>query len=174
LAAAIPATTPRDLARRFAVWAVQGVTLALLLWPIGRGIGYIVERRAELTYAVSFAEIEERAELIHTLSCDAPGTRLAYYPGNPLLYIVTGLRPVAGYTFMWPWVAEIALPQVMAELERDAPILIHVERQSAIWERPVAEYLAPLIAFLDTHYVAVGHDFFQSPSLAAVCPVARE
>lgn len=160
--------------RRYAGWLAQAVALALLLWPVGRSVGYIVERRADLTYAANFAAIEERADLIRTLSCAAPGVTLAYYPGNPLLHMVTGLRPLAGYAFMWPWVAEVALPQVMAALDADAPTLIHVERQAVIWERPVADYLAPLLAYLDAHYTAVGNDFYQSPALAAACPVAPE
>ena len=56
---------------------------------------------------------------IKSLACSQDAI-LGYYPGHPIVYFYTGLRPVSRYVLMWPWVAEVAMPDVLASLQSES------------------------------------------------------
>jgi len=81
--------------RRQARLSVTLLLLGLVAWPIARGIGSLVQVRARLSYAVSFAGPRTQAEHILALSEVQPAA-LGVHPGDPLLDFLTGLKPVGG------------------------------------------------------------------------------
>ncbi len=82
----------------------------------------------------------------------------------------TDLKPVSKYLFMYPWVAEIGLSDVLDALQEEDILSIVIIRDRAVWGQSTEDYLKPLSDYLQQAYVPFAEDGFLSPSLASLCP----
>lgn len=114
--------------------------------------------------------VKDNISKIIAYTCDQPDVLLADYPLGGYSYWFTDMNPVAGYTYMWPWVAEIALHDVMSELNRDnTPAIVSIQ-DTLVWGKyDTKEYLLPLIEYLDGNYHKVSDDIYLSPELYRRC-----
>lgn len=160
---------PSRLALPYFTRGVVGLALLCLLLL---GLDGIVENRAYLSYTANFQGYEQRAAMLRRLACDRPDVALIDYPSDPLMHFFTRMRPASPYIFMLPWVAEVALPEVIQRLA-STPTLVQIDPDGAIWGRRNSLYMASLIEFVSTHYVVVGRGLYRSPELNVACPIAR-
>jgi hypothetical protein len=143
--------------------------LGLVVWPIGLGLVILVQHIGAYGYATNFLVYETLAVHLHTLACGRD-VALGVYPGDPTVYFFTRMRPVSKYEYLWPWVAEVALPEVLSSLSQQEAI-VQFQPPETVWGIPTSVYLADLNRYVATHYVRVGQDYL-SPQLAAKCPPA--
>jgi hypothetical protein len=94
---------------------------------------------------------------------------LGDYPGDAAVYFFTDLKPVSRYIYMWPWVAQVALPDEVDRL-RQGEVIVRLEPILSVWGRPTRTYLADVINYVESHYVPAGDYDFLSPELAERCP----
>jgi hypothetical protein len=160
---------------------VVGVMLA---WLLIRGAGFAVDNRGQLSYEATFGDSEKAASNIITLTCGMD-IALAHYPRGPLYNFLTGLRPVSRYVLLWPWVAEIALPEILDSLKSEQA-LVYLDKGAIAWNKyAVKDYAADLQTYLDKNYIyalaayppteipldlQVYRNFYLSPQLATTCP----
>jgi hypothetical protein len=70
---------------------------------------------------------------------------------------------------MWPWVAEIALPQVIKDLQSGHAV-VYLDSDYVVWGKYASKnYLADLRTYLDKNYEEVRQGFYVSPDLAREC-----
>ena len=156
------------LSRKIVSVSTRVLIGCMAAWLVFRVAAYTIEHRQQFTYESNFAALKAEAEQIKTtLSCNVPGVALGYYPGNPIMYWFTGMKPVSRYTFMWPWVAEVGLSDVLSSLGA-GPALVRVD-DIKVWGHQTRDYLRALQTYLDRHYVAAGGGWYMSPELAAQC-----
>jgi hypothetical protein len=80
------------------------------------------------------------------------------------------MEPVAGYLFMWPWMAEVGLEDVIAELAQEQTLAVVIVREGSVWGLyDTNEYLRPLNEFLQETYAQTDDGIYISPALAARC-----
>ncbi len=119
------------------------------------------------------AEIETARWTIADISvfaCGEKDVQVALYPYGGYEYWYTEMKPVAGYTYMWPWVADVALHDVIAELNREKTLAIVSIRDSVIWRKYDTKiYLKSLRDYLEKSYTKVARDVYISPELEARC-----
>ena len=140
----------------------------MLAWLALRGAGRIVARRHELSYQANFQRFELNAEAARRIACGRSDVALGIYPSDPLVYFFSEMPPVSRYLFLYPWVAEIALPDVIRELgSREAVVWIDVAAD--VWGFSTRTYLAPLIRFLDVNYSKKGPNLWASSSVVEGC-----
>jgi hypothetical protein len=95
---------------------------------------------------------------------------LAYYPDGIAYYWFADMKPVSKYVFMWPWVAEVGLDEVIDELGREEELTIVVREDKLVWGLyDTKDYLQPLDEFLEENYHEVEDGIFLSPGLYAKC-----
>lgn len=159
---------------------IAGLTISLavalaMLW-LGIRVGFsIFETRKSLS-AQTFHPWREEAERVQNLSCHQPQAQLAIYPGGGSVYtyFFSGLRPVSRYVFMWPWVADFGLEEVLEALGQEGVLALVVRQEAIIWGRyDTRVYLRPLDEFLKTRYVPLGEGIYRSPALDALCSEQR-
>jgi hypothetical protein len=111
------------------------------------------------------------AQDIQTLTCNKSNVLLGYYPDNSYMYWFTGLNPVSKYIYMWPWVAEVGLKDVIHELSQDQVLAVVVRKDAVVWDKyDTKEYLHSLDDFLEANYHKVKEGVYISPELKARCP----
>ncbi len=144
------------------------------VWLLLRSIDTVVQNRQQLFYTGSFAHYAAVADYIrHELACDQADVSLAYYPGDPTFNYMTGLPLPAKYPYLWPWVAEVALPETIQSLQT-GKVVVNADWFSSLWGHYRAEnYLAPLKAYLENAYFPAGQGFYVSPELAQQCHFTR-
>ena len=150
-------------ARRWGAWAAA----ALALWPAVLGLTVLTLHLGAYGYDTNFLDTQRLADKIRAATCGRD-VALADYPGDPTLYFFTGLRPVAGYVYLWPWVADVGLRDVIASLSQEEAIVLAPAYEN-VWGIKTSVYLADLQAYVHAHFVPVG-DAYLSPQLAAKCP----
>jgi hypothetical protein len=146
---------------------LMAAALGLVVWPIGLGLGLLVRHIGSYGYATNFQGYEDLAAHLNALDCGR-GAALGYYPGDPTVYFFTGRQPISKYEYLWPWVADVALPEVLSHLSQDEAI-VYLQPVPSVWDIPTAVYLADLNRYVTSHYVRAGDDYL-SPQLAARCP----
>jgi len=151
------------LARRLSAAGALG----LVVWPIGLGLVILIQHLGAYGYATNFLVYKDLAAHLRTITCGRD-VDLGYYPGDPTVYFFTGMRPVSKYEYLWPWVAEVAMPDVLTRLSQDEAV-VQVLPVESVWGIPTSVYLASLNSYVTTHFVPVGQDYL-SPQLAAQCP----
>ena len=152
-------------------WGIRLAVGGLLVWMLALGLWRVADltRQGGLSYQANFGSLIAVADEVTTLSCGQDAA-LAFYPGNPYIQFLSGLRPVSRYVFMWPWVAEVALPDVLESLQTESQALVYIDKSAEIWGQwPTRKYLADLISYLDNHYIARGSNYYLSPGLAQQC-----
>lgn len=135
-------------------------------WFVVSTLLYRFHNQNTLSYFDRFGQYESRTAEIKAHTCNQE-VALGYFPGNPLIYFYTGFRPVSKYVYLWPWVAEIGLPEVISSLQTEKAI-VFIDKDTSIWGNSARVYLAELIDYLDANYILTG-GFYLSPSLASDC-----
>ncbi|GEM_PF-1508113 len=155
-------------------WAARVVIGYGFAWLLWRSADTLRLNQPQLSYEGSFAHDTAVADYIRRdLACGQPDVSLAYYPGDPIFNYLTGLPPVSKYLYVFPWVAEVALPEVIQVLQSGKTV-VYVDWQFPLWNLYWADnYLAPLKTYLDANYQKVEEGFYISPELARECPHAR-
>lgn len=151
-------------AMRYLGYAVIAPLLALLL--IRSGLFAITNYQTAF-YENSYGMLEGEARRLRGLTCGQEAT-LLYYPGEPLLHVYSGMAPAARYTFLYPWVADIATDEVEAAL-RTSPAVVYLSMSGSVWGYPNHQYLGPLYEFLRAHYVQIDSETFVSPQIVDNC-----
>jgi hypothetical protein len=134
----------------------------------------VIQNRQQFSYASNFAHYEDVVNHIRNdLACGQPDVSLAYYPGEPTFNYMAGLPLASKYAYLWPWVAEVALPEAIQSLQTGKAI-VNVDWLTPLWGIYRAEdYLAPLKAYLENNYHPAGQGFYVSPELARQCHFTR-
>ncbi len=164
-------STPRHRAARLAVRSL-GTALALAgVWLAARLGSSLIASHQSLT-AQTFHPWQEEAQRVRDGACQQPEARLALYPGGGSIYtyFFSGMKPVSRYVFMWPWVADFGLEEVIEALSQEETLALVVRQEAIIWERyDTRVYLRPLDEFLQAHYIRIGEGVYRSPALEALC-----
>lgn len=147
--------------------AIAFLGLALLFWH-----GVLTNLQPHgISYLENFFPYEQRALEIRALSCNNSETQLAYYPGDPIVHFMTRMPTVSRYFYMYPWVADFGLKEVLQALQNpEANALVFIDQAVEIWGHSTDTYLAPLNQFLNKNYQFIG-GFYRSPKLAQICPI---
>lgn len=141
-----------------------------LTWLSYRILDYWYVNRESLSYEINFAGYESEGDQLRQLTCGQPDVHLAHYPGGIYYHWFTGMPPVSRYIFMWPWVADVGLNDVIVTLKQDKYLAIVVRQEEKIWGLyDTREYLRPLDEYLNANYVQAGQGLYSSPELAARC-----
>ncbi len=157
----------RTGAARAAAWTSRAVAAGVLAWIALRGAGTLVANRAQLSWDASFGRVERTAATLRRAACGRDAA-LGVYPAEPLLYFFSGMRPVAGYPFVYPWVAEVALDRIVDALaHQDAVVAIDVG--GSVWGYKNRDYLAPVIRAVQSGYHQVATSVWVSPSVWEAC-----
>ena len=144
---------------------------ALVLWPAVLGLIVLTLHLGAYGYDTNFLDTKKLAAKIQAATCGR-AVALAYYPGDPTLYFFSGLRPVAGYVYLWPWVAQVGLRDVITSLGQEEAIVL-VPAYENVWGIKTSVYLADLQAYVQARFVPLG-DAYLSPQLAAKCPAPAQ
>lgn len=159
-----------------ALLSLRLIITASLAWMLLQSTLLIYEYRHQLSYQSNFGEMEKIGAQFEELLCKQKNVKLALYPGFFMhQYWFLDRSPVSKYIFMWPWVAEIGLPEVISELGQKGSLsLIHIDN-SIVWEKYMPEdYLRPLLNFLDKNYVKISDGLYISSELEAKCEEVRK
>lgn len=113
---------------------------------------------------------EANAEIVRRLSCGRADVAAAEYPGGIHLNFLTGLRPVARFGLLWPWMADWGLDEVLDFL-RTRPTIIMVRTGGDVLGFKT-DYLQSIAEFVNQEYVAVD-GFYVAPEIIANCPTVR-
>lgn len=163
--------------RRWVAAVDSGIGLALAVmvaWLGIRGAQAIYSNRNAYSLTGQFAGLRAEAERIKALSCGIDGVKLAQFPEGSYRFLFTGMEPVGGYTYLWPWVAETELDHTIEALSEDDLLAVVVRNNQVIWGHwDTREYLKPLDDLLARDYVQVGEGVYESPELARQCALKR-
>lgn len=152
-------------------WIATIVIGSMFAWLVFRVVSYTHSRFDEYVYIEAIIAYQEDAQMLVDLACDQADVHLVYYPSRIYPYFFANMEAVKGYYYMWPWVAEIALAEVVEELDQPG-ILAVANRQTnglIFQQYSTREYLEPLDDFLMDNYIAVDRGLYISPALAAAC-----
>jgi hypothetical protein len=156
------------LGRLCSLGAASRIVLGCMLgWTVLRCAGFAIGQHRSLGYDANFAKYEQIASAVRGMSCGL-SVELAYYPGDPNVLFFSELRPVSKYLFLYPWVAEIAVPEVKRSLSTGASIAF-LDTRGEILQRRNQDYLREIKLFLDTNYVAIGRQYYVSPGIFGAC-----
>ena len=102
----------------------------MVLWLCFRLIAHVFVDLNSHSGEALFAYFEHEASKIHEMSCNQDDVLLAHYPAGTYSYWFTEMAPVSKYVFMWPWVADVGLEDVIKELSQSqirAVVIIHFQ-----------------------------------------------
>jgi hypothetical protein len=155
-------------------WTARCVIGFGYVWLVLRSADTLSQTREQLSYTGGLGYPLAIADHIRNdLACGQTDVSLAYYPGEPTFNFLTGFRPVSKYLYLFPWVAEVALPQVLDSLATGRNV-VYVDWNSMLWGKyQAADYLASLKTYLEASYHAAGEGFYVSPELARECHFTR-
>jgi hypothetical protein len=153
-------------------WSARIVIGCGFSWLLARGLGTIVQEWDRLTYAANFSVYGEGTNyVLRDLTCGHRDVSLGYYPGDPNFNYLTGLRPISKYLYLFPWVAEIAVPDLLDSLKAGKSI-VHVDWEYAVWDKyRIGDYLSVVKTYLDENYKLVSPGFYVSPDLVEECHI---
>ncbi len=156
-----------------AAWLVlAGGFLLVYAWSALSGVIFLVNHRPALTDERYLNRLERFGDEIRRLTCNPPGLTFLEYPFEPMVYFATGIPPGSRYNFLHPWVAQIALPEVMHDLRNSSTTVVEVKTEKRVWvEYEVKDYLGELITFLDENYVRISDTLWMSPEIVQNCPL---
>jgi hypothetical protein len=152
-------------------WGVVFAAFFLMYsWSAVTGAFFLVDNHAALNDHRFINRLVRFGDQLHSLSCNQEDMRVLIYPYNPMVYFVTQIQPASKYIFMHPWVAQLALPELIPELQRQDSTIIEVKAQRTVWQQyAVKDYLAELITYLDQNYQQVNDTLWMSKALGEKC-----
>lgn len=155
--------------KKILLYSIKLIIGFMTVWLLYRTAGHIFENSQMLSYKSIFRNDEELSQnIVNQFSCNHEDVFLAYYPGNPYIYFFTNLRPVSKYMFMWPWVADVGLSDVIMHLDQKK-VVVYIE-DTQIWGKyNTKEYLSELITFLDENYYDIEDGWYISPKAYQFC-----
>jgi len=142
---------------------------AMILWLILRVVDHYYVNQDMLTYEANFAWTDYEAYRIKSLTCNQPEVQLAYYPGGTYLHWPTKMKPVSKYIYMWPWVAEVGLSDVIDGLAQDRILAVVIRYDDLIWGYDTKDYMQPLDEYLNREYKKAVEGVYLSPRLFEIC-----
>lgn len=147
------------------------VLVLMVVWLGYRTVSYTYANLEEKSYINYFSDKLRDFTKLEELTCGLPDVSLGYYPSNIYPYFFTNLKAISRYYFMWPWVAEIALPEILEILEQEDTLAIVNRRNNGriFAQFDTRDYLKTLDDFLRDNYLEVSRGIFVSPALAAEC-----
>jgi len=159
---------------KFLWYALLLIIAAMQFWSAFRGGFYLAKNWNTIMSKRHITLYEKLGDDIHSLTCDQVNVELSVFPINPIVHFVTEIPPASKYVFMYPWVAEIAQAELIAELREHpaAVVWINTARKSGSPDG-VAAYMADTIKFLGDEYFIIGDDFWISPELAEICELSE-
>ena len=144
---------------------------AMVAWLGFRVVTFTQNNLPSKNYIATLHAFQLEVNELLDLTCEQANVQLIYYPSPVYPYFLAELEAVSGYYYMWPWVAEIGLPEVMDELRREDALVVADRRNNSLVFRqyPTREYLKPLDDFLRETYIEVEKGLYISPALDARC-----
>jgi hypothetical protein len=100
-----------------------------------------------------FDRLYAEAQFIREAAQNHTDVELGHYPDGSYTYYLTGFRPLSKFVDFYPWVTEIARPEVDAELARAPKVILAMETSGSIWNYPNAGTLASEIAYAKKHLI---------------------
>jgi hypothetical protein len=132
-----------------------------------RSLLFILQNQENLE-TITSQQVLEQEEKMRSIKEKCGSIEFLYYPVDDFyIYFNAQLEPASKYTFMTPWVADIALDDVKnaLELKKAEKIYLVVLRQGHIWNYPNQDYMASLFTFLEEEYVEIEPSVWVSPGL---------
>jgi hypothetical protein len=158
---------------RFAWRTVYLLLLVLFTWSAIRGAQFLIQNRKALFDRQYIHQLEVFGDEIRQLTCNQSDVEMLIYPFDPMTYFVTQIPPASRYTHLHPWIAQIALPDVIAELKNHPSAVVQVKTERQMWQKyPVKVFLADLILYLNQNYIKINESLWMSPELALRCGAA--
>lgn len=149
---------------------VQAMTLLMFAWLLFRSVDFAWKHADAMNYTAAFGKKVQRGEEVNAWACGYPDAKLGYYPGDPYVYYFSRMQPVSKYLFMFPWVADVGLNNVITELEQTPAIIYFTDLEhSQIWGHPEKEFLAPLISTVQEKYRRFGMDVYVHSEIFDTC-----
>jgi hypothetical protein len=151
-----------------------GVVLAVFLlmfgWSAASGAYFLVDNHAALNDHHFINRLARFGDQLRSLSCNQDDLKVLIYPYNPMVYFVTQIPPASKYMFMHPWVAQVALPELIPDLQQQNSTIIEVKTDKTVWQAyAVKDYLAELITYLNQNYTQVDATLWMSKALGKNC-----
>jgi hypothetical protein len=154
----------------FVAWSAVLILIAgMFLWISFRG-AYFLRYYVSVPKDKAQYQIWERlGDKMRDLGCGQE-VEIAVFGRNSIVYFASGLQPATKYTFMNPWVAEIAQQEIIDILKHhpSAVVWLNSEKKKGT-DEGITSFLWDLINFLDEEYVYKGNNLMVSPELAARC-----
>ena len=122
------------------------------------------ELKPQFTLSRQFKPNICRAIEFKRLARDVPGVRIADYPGGVATCFHSDLKHLNRHLYLWPWVADAYMPEIVAGL-KGYPAIIHLNAKGSIWNIPIQRYLKPLTDSLCSDYYYIGNNIYLSPEL---------
>ncbi len=161
-------STNNNLLRKFQV-VLGAMVLILTVWICLRLMVNIYFNNNNLG-KIQFSRIESDTMYIQDLSCNQSDVLLAHYPDFSYLYWFTRMNPVSKYLFLWPWVADVGLNDVIQDLGQDQILAVVVREDVNVWGlHDSKDYLYILDEFLEMNYHKVSEGVYVSPELYSRC-----
>jgi hypothetical protein len=156
--------------RTMFITMLHATMLVLFCVVVWRGGMLFLTAMPSFSYAQNFRVYEERVASLGLQNCQDE-VRLAYYPGDPYIYFFANVEPLNRYLFFYPWVAEVGVDEALSSFvagETQASI-VYIQRDGSIWGRQNAQYMAPLLNYLERSYSTLDRNTFYSPAFRAIC-----
>ncbi len=154
-------------------WLLGAMRLGIaagLTWACVYSAGFLAYHREELSYDHTFGQQIRQAEMISAQVCGQTDVKLAAYPDGRYLCLLTGLEPLGGYPYVWPWVADVAMPALLTQLAAPDTQAIVVIEHTVVWQQhDTRVYLAPLLELIEARYTSIGPGMYLSPAQARAC-----
>lgn len=142
----------------------------LLVWLMIRGGQTIISHRTQLSYSANFDFFIQSAVDFRKLGCGSGDATFLYYPAEPLIYFFGNIQPSSKYYFLWPWVADRGINDVILALsEPNVQAVVHISTEGDVWGVPNQKTLAPLVKYLESNFVKLDSKNFASPALTNKC-----
>ena len=139
-------------------------------WSAASGAYFLVDHHAELDDHRFVNRLARFGDQLRSLSCNQDDLRILIYPYNPMVYFVTQIPPASKYIFMHPWVAQVAMPELIPDLQQQNAAIGEVKIDKTVWQTyAVKDYMADFITFLNQNYRQVNATLWMSKALGEKC-----
>ncbi len=144
--------------------------LIILGWNLLRVARGLLVNYDSFNYKNKFSYIFDLKNELELLACDQDNVMLGYYPSSLYLYWYTEYEPISKYTYLWPWVAEIALDDLINELNQPGMKAFVIRNNMLVWDHfDTKVYMKKLDDFLDENYINDDPSLYVSPFLERSC-----